>query len=123
MKKVLFFTTLILLYAVSFSAYAFTLSDDGKTIEIYSITDIATRSISDTPSASIRGHLLTVEASDTGGMYFLTIEDSFGTTVYSSTLPADGMEYSYDLSGIGKDTFTLTLEGPSGKYEGIFWIQ
>ena len=56
-------------------------------------------------------------------MYVLSIEDSFGATVYSSTLPADGMEYSYDLSGIGEGTFTLTLEGPSGKYEGIFWIQ
>ena len=52
-------------------------------------------------------------------MHDLRIEDSFGGTVYSSALPADGMEYSYDLSGIGEGMFRLVLEGPGGEYEGF----
>ena len=47
---------------------------------------------------------------------------SMGSPVYISSLPADGLEYSYDLSGIGEGAFTLTLEGPSGEYEGVFNI-
>lgn len=83
-----------------------------------------TRSIANIPKASIDTQTCILDISfDRSGMYVLSIEDSFGATIYSSTLPADGMEYSYDLSGIGEGTFTLTLEGPSGKYEGIFWIQ
>ena len=53
-------------------------------------------------------------------MYTIYISDRFGSPVYISTLPADGMEYSYDLSGIGEGVFTLTLEGVSGVYEGCF---
>ena len=45
-----------------------------------------------------------------------------GNIVYTSTLPADGMEYTYDLSGIGEGTFTLILEGASGEYEGSFSV-
>ena len=55
-------------------------------------------------------------------MYVLSIEDSFGATVYSSTLPADGMEYSYDLSGIGEGMFRLVINGPGGKFEGWFTL-
>ena len=50
------------------------------------------------PEASIRHEVLSVSF-DGSGMYSLYIEDSFGTVVYQSMLPADGMEYDYDLSG------------------------
>ena len=55
-----------------------------------------------------------------GGMYQISITNSFGTLVYADILPADGMEYSYDLSGIGEGMFRLVLEGPGGEYEGYF---
>lgn len=74
------------------------------------------------PEASISHEVLRVSFSSSG-IYSLTVSDSMGSPVYISTLPADGMEYSYDLSGIGEGTFTLTLEGPSGEYEGVFCIQ
>lgn len=83
--------------------------------------DVPTRSISVLPEASVGNDVLAVSFDDSG-MYMLCIEDSFGATVYTSTLPADGMEYSYDLTGIGEGMFTLILEGPSGEYEGIFNI-
>ena len=57
-----------------------------------------TRSIANIPKASIDTQTCILDISfDRSGMYVLSIEDSFGATVYSSTLPADGMEYSYDL--------------------------
>ena len=51
------------------------------------------------------------------------VEDRFGVTVYSSALPANGMEYDYDLSGIGEGLFRLVISGTSGEYEGYFTIQ
>ena len=65
---------------------------------------IHTRSLTDAPEASISNDILTVSF-DGSGMYSLYIEDSFGVTVYSSALPANGMEYDYDLSGIGEGLF------------------
>ena len=59
---------------------------------------------------------------DSGGTCALLVEDSLGVPVYTSTLPADGMEYSYDLSGIGEGMFRLVIEGPGGEYEGYFSI-
>ena len=56
---------------------------------------IHTRSLTDAPEASISNDILTVSF-DGSGMYSLYIEDSFGVTVYSSALPANGMEYDYD---------------------------
>ena len=58
----------------------------------------------------------------TRSMYSLYIEDNFGVTVYSSAMPANGMEYDYDLSGIGEGLFRLVLSGSSGEYEGYFSI-
>ena len=61
--------------------------------------NINTRSIDIAPEASIQNDVLSVSFDDSG-MYSLYIEDNFGVTVYSSALPANGMEYDYDLSGI-----------------------
>ena len=47
------------------------------------------------PEASVRNDLLTVSF-DGAGTYSLYVKDSFGVTVYSSALPANGMEYDYD---------------------------
>ena len=38
-------------------------------------------------------------------------------------LPADGMEYDYDLSGIGEGLFRLILDGHNGEYEGFFILR
>lgn len=81
-----------------------------------------TRSIIEVPEASISHEVLMVSFSSSG-TYSMTVMDIFGVPVYISTLHADGMEYSFDLSGIGEGTFILTLEGPSGEYEGVFSVQ
>ena len=78
-------------------------------------TDTRTRGIIEVPEASIVSF-------PSSGLYSLYIEDGMGNIVYTSTLPADGMEYTYDLSGIGEGTFTLILEGASGEYEGSFSV-
>lgn len=80
-----------------------------------------TRGIIEVPEASI-SHELLVVSFPSSGLYSLYIEDGMGNIVYTSTLPADGMEYDYDLSGIGEGTFTLILEGASGEYEGSFSV-
>ena len=97
MKKIL--ATLILISSIIICAN----SQDYVEI-IMSKTDTRTRSVVEVPEVTIS---------------HLRIEDSFGGTVYSSALPADGMEYSYDLSGIGEGMFRLVLEGPGGEYEGF----
>ena len=117
---VLFVTVLILLSAVIFPSAASSHPDDADVIEIYRVTDIITRSVSETPDASILGDLLILSIYDGSAIYSLLVEDALGVTVYTSTLPADGMEYSYDLSGIGKGLHRLVLDGPGGKYEGYF---
>lgn len=99
---------------------AFILHADETTIIVNNVNN-NTRSIVEVPEASISHEVLRVSFSSSG-IYSLTVSDSFGVPVYISSLPADGMEYSYDLSGIGEGTFTLTLEGPSGEYEGHITI-
>ena len=59
--------------------------------------------------AEICGDILNVSFIS-AGEYALYIEDSLGVPVYTSTLPADGMEYSYDLSGIGEGMFRLVQD-------------
>ena len=119
MKHNSFFKTVLLLIfgLVCISAYA----DDRTTIKIKHINP-TTRSIAeDIPEASISNDVLTVSF-DGSGMYSLYVEDSFGVTVYSSALPANGMEYDYDLSAIGDGLFRLVISGPSSDYEGYFTI-
>ncbi|HJB44304.1 MAG TPA: DUF3244 domain-containing protein, partial [Candidatus Coprenecus merdipullorum] len=92
-------------------------------IEIYRITDATTRSLTALPEASIDAQSGQLSVSfDSGGTCALLVEDSLGVPVYTSTLPADGMGYSYDLSGIGEGMFRLVIEGPGGEYEGYFSI-
>ena len=97
-------------------------SDDdiAREIDLKSV-DVTTRSIVSSPESTIFKDILSVSF-DASGIYSLYIEDSTGNIVYTSTLPADGMEYDYDLSGIGEGFFTLTLEGPSGEYKGEFSV-
>ena len=105
MKKIL--ATLILISSIIICAN----SQDYVEI-IMSKTDTRTRSVVEVPEVTISHEVLFVS-------FYASIEDSFGGTVYSSALPADGMEYSYDLSGIGEGMFRLVLEGPGGEYEGF----
>ena len=111
MKKIL--ATLILISSIIICAN----SQDYVEI-IMSKTDTHTRSVVEVPEVTISHEVLFVSFY-ASGMHDLRIEDSFGGTVYSSALPADGMEYSYDLSGIGEGMFRLVLEGPGGEYEGF----
>lgn len=94
--------------------------DSLNEIMLYSV-DISTRSMSVIPKASIYQDVLAV-CFDESDVFYLSIENANGETLYVSTLPADGMEYSYDLSGIGEGMFRLVLEGPGGEYEGYFTL-
>ena len=76
-------------------------------------------SLMDTPEASIKQDILSVSF-DASGICSFYIEDSFGATVYTGVFPADGMEYSYNLSGIGEGLYRLVIDGPTGMYEGYF---
>ena len=73
----------------------------------------------DTPEASIKQDILSISF-DTSGICSFYIEDDFGTIAYSGAFPADGMEYSYDLTGIGEGIFRLVIDGLCGMYEGYF---
>lgn len=75
--------------------------DDPKRDIILHKVIPTTRSIIKVPEASISHEVLMVSFSSSG-TYSMTVMDIFGVPVYISTLPADGMEYSFDLSGIGE---------------------
>lgn len=114
MKK----TLLSVIFAVmSLTTYA---EDPVREIELKSV-DITTRSIVSLPEATIFKDILSVTFKDSG-LYSLYVENSVGEIIYSSALPADGMEYSYGLSGIGGGMFRLVIDGPGGMYEGYFTI-
>ena len=125
MKKFTSILATALIAASLFLSSPFPASGDNSLTKIirFQKTDPSTRSISDAdlPEASIRNDELSVSFDDSG-MYSLYIEDNFGVTVYTSALPANGMEYDYDLSGIGDGLFRLVLSGSSGEYEGYFSI-
>ena len=107
----------IILGLVCIAAHA-----DDKTVIRIKYVNPTTRSIvEDVPEATLQRDVLSVSFDDSG-MYSLYIEDNFGVTVYTSAQPANGMEYDYDLSGIGEGLFRLVLSGPSGDYEGHFTI-
>ena len=120
MKKQFFIITAAVAAQVAFfSPYA-----RGENYEIpIEKAIINTRSIISLPEASIDTQTDIVSVSfDCVGMYTLSVEDSSGKVVYTSVLPSDGMEYQYDLSGIGKGAFRLIIDGPGGVYEGFFNI-
>ena len=122
MKKLLFVTVLILLSAKILPSAASSHPDDADVIEIYRVTDIITRSVSETPDALISGDLLILSIYDGNAVYSLVVEDALGVIVYTSILSADGMEYSYDLSGIGEGLHRLVIKGPGGEFEGYFTL-
>lgn len=118
MKKIL--TLPLFLIAASALTFAAHGTDDDivREIEIRRL-DVETRSISSTPDAAIYKNILTITF-DNSGIFSLYIENTYGEIIYTSTLPADGIEYDYDLSGIGTGLFRLVIEGYGGEYEGIF---
>ena len=104
MKKTIFTALLSFLYL--FPAFSSASCKEDE-IEIYRITDATTRSLTALPEASIDAQSGQLSVSfDSGGTCALLV--------------ADGMEYSYDLSGIGEGMFRLVIEGPGGEYEGYF---
>lgn len=111
---------LILTALVAFNSTALASGPDETEIELHKINP-TTRSLMDTPEASIKQDILSASF-DASGIYSLYVENSFGDIVYSSTLPANGMEHDYDLSGIGTGLLRLVIEGQGGKYEGYFFI-
>lgn len=117
MKKAML-AVAVVVAACIFYGFSFA-DDDDLTIEIYSVTDEHTRSALVLPEASISHGVLSVSF-DASGIYVLYVENCSGQAVYSSTLPADGLEYSYDLSGIGNGQFRLLIEGAGAGYEGFF---
>lgn len=111
MKKISI--TIFILCLYSFASHAY-----EREIPIKSV-DYNTRSIVVLPEATIENRIISVSF-DASGIYSLYIEDSMGHIVYTSTLPADGIEYDYDLSGIGTGLLRLVIEGYGGEYEGYF---
>ena len=118
MKIYLAFALSILTASVTLSSTAQASGPDETDIKLQQINP-TTRSLMDMPEASIYKDILSVsfDASSTCSFY---IEDSFGATVYAGAFPADGMEYSYDLTGIGEGIFRLVIDGLCGMYEGYF---
>ena len=72
-------------------------------------------------SINVQTRILVVSMVDYG-VYTLYVEDGLLETVYQSVLPANGLQYHYDLSGIGEGNFRLVIEGASGEYEGFFTL-
>ena len=114
MKKILFS---VIFVVMSLVVYA---DDDTREIGIRSVNTM-TRSITTLPEASISNDVLIVSF-HSSGLYSLIVYNCYRGIVLSSQLPADGMEYDYDISGIGKGMFHLVLDGPGGMYEGYFTI-
>lgn len=79
------------------------------------------RTIIAPPEAKISNDILEVSFSDSG-IYTLEIKTNTGDCAYMSTLPATGDVYSYDLSSLENGYYCLTLDGPSGEYEGYFFL-
>ena len=89
-----------------------------REIEIRSV-EATTRSLDTTPEASIYKDILSISF-DASGICSFYIEDCFGATVYTGAFPANGMEYSYDLSGIGEGLLRLVIVNQRSEYEGYF---
>lgn len=119
MKKLFLIIAAGILFLQCFASWA---SDPKREINlIIKKTLPVTRSFLTIPEASVCGSMLTVSF-DSFGLCSLYIKDSFGRTVFTSTLSADGMESRYDLSALGQGDFTLTIVSQEGEYEGYFSI-
>lgn len=109
----------IALFLLSIPIIGYT-DEHNKKIDFQQIV-ANTRSLNAIPEASICDDILTISFNGSG-IYSLYIEDNTSTTVWVSALPADGMEYDFDLSCIGNGTFRIVLVGMNGEYEGYFTI-
>ena len=52
----------------------------------------------------------------------LSIENQFEEVIYTVVIPSCCCDCSYDLSGLAPGDYCLVLEGPSGVYEGYFYL-
>lgn len=113
-RKVLLFFSIILMS--SYSLY-------GEEQEIlFNLSRVSTRSVLPLPKASIDDEkILFISFEDTGS-YTMYIKNNGDEIVFTSFLPATGDEYIYDLSTIIDGDYSITLEGPSGVYEGYFYL-
>lgn len=94
---------------------------DNENINVVGVRGTETRSLVNLPEASIdtKTKILSVSY-DHSGTFYLYVLNNMSETVYQSVLPANGLQYHYDLSGIGEGYFRLVIEGASGEYEGFF---
>lgn len=114
--KLLFFFLLI------FSNYP--MSGEEQIINVLlSRGRIATRSSLSLPRASIDDYKNLTISFESSGTYTLLIKyENTDDIAFSSLLPADGNEYSYDLTALKEGNYCLILDGPSGEYEGYFFL-
>lgn len=94
---------------------------DDKEISVSERSCHSRSIIRNLPTATISDDILSVNFYDSS-IYSLTVEAVAGDCVYQAVLPADGATYSYDLSGLAPGDYCLVLEGPSGVYEGYFYL-
>lgn len=111
------FTAITALVCIS----AICLNAEERTITVNKAV-INTRSITQEPYAKISDADILTVTFDDSGVYSLYIENCLGEIVYTSTLPADGIEYNYDLTGIGTGLLRLVIDGYGGEYEGYFTL-
>lgn len=89
---------------------------------LFSNDRLSTRSVLSLPEASIDDAKMLAISFDDIGNYAMYIMDAYGEVIFTSFLPATGDEYMYDLSTIIDGDYSITLEGPSGVYEGYFYL-
>ena len=118
MKRTVNLIAILFCACISVSTFA---ANEKVEIRHNNDTYTETRSVANLPEASIENRILIVSFDDYG-VYSLFIENDSGIIVYYSVLPADGIEYHFDLSGIGAGTYRLILDGHKGEYEGYFSI-
>lgn len=73
------------------------------------------------PEAIISGKQLRISFKDLGA-YTLSVENESNEVEFIAVFSADGTIYSFDLSILDDGYYRLVLEGPTGEYEGYFFI-
>ena len=75
------------------------------------------RSVVFSPQVILSNEVISISFYDSG-IYSLTVEAVAGDCVYQAVLPEDVATYS----GLAPGDYCLVLEGPSGVYEGYFYL-
>lgn len=83
--------------------------------------DIITRNVVIQPRAFISSEDY-LRISSYNNAYMLYIENQFEEVIYTAVIPSYCCDCSYDLSGLAPGDYCLVLEGPSGVYEGYFYL-